>query len=111
MKYNDRYLYIYSSGRVAKINKQNGEIIWQTKLKDMCIGGATVANMQIDGDKIFVGANGILVCINENNGEVVWTNSLTGWGYGYVIFANQSQAEAANHQTTQASASSSSTTS
>lgn len=111
MKQKNGYLYIYSSGRVAKINKQNGEVIWQTKLKDVGISGATVANMQVDGEKIFIGSSGVLVCINESDGEVVWSNSLKGWGYGYVIFANQNQAEAIHHKVSQSPVGSSSTTS
>jgi outer membrane protein assembly factor BamB len=100
MKIDNRYLYIYSAGKVAKISKQNGEIIWQTKLRD--VGSATVANVKIEDEKIFIGANGKLICIKEKDGELIWSNSLTGWGYNYIIFANQDQTNATiNHQASQ----------
>lgn len=104
MNFNNGYLYIYSAGRIAKVNKQNGEVIWQTKLRDVGISSATVANMQLDGDKIFIGANGALVCVSEKDGEVIWSNTLSGWGYNYIIFANQEQTSTAiNHKIAQSS--------
>jgi outer membrane protein assembly factor BamB len=96
---NNKHLYIFSKGRVAKVKKIDGEIIWETKLKlGGLINSAAVANMQIDGNKIYIGLQGNLICLNEFDGSVVWTNQLKGWGYGFVIFANQDQtnAEATN---------------
>lgn len=91
---NKKFLYIFSHGRVAKINKKNGEIVWETKLSVTMVKSATVANMQIDGDKIYIGASGKLVCIKESDGSLVWVNDLKGWGYNYVVFANQDQTDA-----------------
>ena len=92
---NKGYLYIFSKGRIAKIKKQDGEIVWSTKLNISSIRSAAVANVQLDGNKLYIGASGILVCVNEADGSVVWSNPLKGWGYGYVIFANQDQTTAA----------------
>jgi outer membrane protein assembly factor BamB len=95
MKSKNSYLYIYAKGRVAKINKQNGEIAWETRLNGIGINKAAVGNLQLDGSNLYVGANGILVCLNEPDGSIVWTNPLKGWGYSYIIFANQNQTAAA----------------
>lgn len=92
---NKGYLYIFSSGRIAKIKKQDGEIVWATKLNVRSIKYASVANVQLDGDRIYIGANGALVCVKESDGSVIWSNPLKGWGFGYVVFANQQQTEAA----------------
>ena len=88
------YLYIFSGGKVAKINKKNGEIVWEIKLTVSMVKNAAVANMQVDGDKIYIGASGKLLCIKESDGSLLWENALKGWGYNYVIFANQSQTDA-----------------
>jgi outer membrane protein assembly factor BamB len=96
---NNKHLYIFSKGRVAKIKKIDGEIVWETKLKlGGFSNGAAVANMQTEGGKIYIGIQGNLVCLNEFDGSVVWINALKGWGYSYVIFANhdQTNAEAAS---------------
>lgn len=92
---NKGYLYIFSYGRIAKIKKQDGEIVWATKLTISGIRSATVANVQLDGDKIYIGGNGTLVCVKESDGSVVWSNPLTGWGFNYVVFANQNQTDTA----------------
>jgi outer membrane protein assembly factor BamB len=92
---NNKHLYIFSKGRVAKIKKIDGEIVWETKLKlGSFTNGAAIANMYIEKDKIYIGIQGNLVCLNEFDGSVVWVNALKGWGYGYVIFANQYQTNA-----------------
>lgn len=110
MKIDNRFLYIYSAGKAAKINKQNGDIIWQVKLREL--GSATVANVKIEGDKLYIGAKGKLICINEKDGEIIWANSLTGWGYNYIIFANHDQTTtlADDRETIQSDSSSHSTT-
>lgn len=96
---NNKHLYIFSKGRVAKIKKIDGEIVWETKLKlGGLINSAAVANIQVEGSKIYVGIQGNLICLNEFDGSIVWMNALKGWGYSYVIFANhdQTNAEAAS---------------
>jgi len=89
------YLYIFSSGRIAKIKKQDGEIVWSTKLDVRGIKSSSVANIQLDGDRVYIGASGVLACVKESDGSLIWSNPLKGWGFGYVIFANQPQTDAA----------------
>ncbi len=102
---NRGYLYIFSSGRIAKIKKQDGEIVWATKVDVSGIKHSSVANVQLDGDRIYIGASGVLACVKESDGSVIWTNTLKGWGLGYVIFANQLQTDAEAAAATAASAS------
>ncbi len=88
------FLYIFSAGRVAKVNSKNGEIVWTIKLKDH---GITMYNsfgdIRVDQDKIFIGLSGHLICLKESDGSLVWKNNLEGWGYNYISIAN----DAANH--------------
>jgi outer membrane protein assembly factor BamB len=91
---NRGYLYIFSSGRIAKIKKQDGEVVWATKLEVRGLKSSSVANVQLDGDRIYIGASGVLACVKESDGSLIWSNPLKGWGFGYVIFANQQQTDA-----------------
>jgi len=92
---NKGYLYIFSYGRIAKIKKQDGEIVWDTKLTVGSIKWASVANIQLDGDRLYIGGSGVLVCVKESDGSVIWSNPLKGWGFNYIAFANQNQSDAA----------------
>lgn len=83
------FLYIFSAGRVAKINGKSGEIVWETKLKDQ---GVKVYNgycdIRVSDDKIFIGISGYLVCLKESDGSLIWKNELKGWGYNFISIAN-----------------------
>ena len=92
---NKGYLYIFSYGRIAKIKKYDGEIIWETKLTVGSIKWASVASIQLDGDNLYIGGSGVLICVKESDGSVVWSNPLKGWGFNYISFANQNQTDAA----------------
>jgi outer membrane protein assembly factor BamB len=83
-----KYLYIFSNGRIAKINKSNGEIVWEVKLKDYGLNHVTIGNLKVEEDKIYFGGYGKLICLKEKDGSLIWKNDLKGWGYSYVIFAN-----------------------
>jgi outer membrane protein assembly factor BamB len=82
-------IYIFSNGRVAKLNKQNGEIVWEIKLKDL---GITYSNafgdIRHEGEYLFVGISGHIICLTEKEGSLVWKNDLKGWGYDYISIAN-----------------------
>jgi outer membrane protein assembly factor BamB len=89
MKKNDN-MYIFSNGRVAAINKKDGSIVWEIKLKEYIKAGMsyTVAQISVEGDKIYVGVSGIIVCLAVKDGSLIWKNELKGWGYSYVSIAN-----------------------
>jgi outer membrane protein assembly factor BamB len=85
------YLFIFSNGKVAAINKADGQIVWEVKLKDYLSSSATVlmyGQISVEGDKIFVGSSGILLCLSTKDGAFIWKNELKGWGYQFVSIAN-----------------------
>lgn len=85
-------IFIYSNGRVAAINKANGDIIWEVKLKDHIKSSFAhaVGSIQCEGDKLYIGVSGIMVCLKAKDGSLVWKNELKGWGYNFVSMANVS---------------------
>ncbi len=83
-------LFILSNGRVAAINKKDGTIIWEIKLRQYLSGANTFSFGQItvEGEKLFVGTSGILLCLSTKDGALIWKNELKGWGYSFVSMAN-----------------------
>ncbi len=85
-------LYILSYGKVAAINKKDGSIIWEKKLKEyissMSVYG--VGQLQLEADKLYIGISGQLLCLRAKDGSLIWKNELKGWGYNFISFANQS---------------------
>jgi outer membrane protein assembly factor BamB len=89
MKQNN--LFILSNGKVAAINKKDGSIVWEIKLKQYVKNSATmgaVGQISLEGDKLFIGVSGILVCLYAKDGSLAWTNELKGWGYSFVSMTN-----------------------
>lgn len=84
--------YILTNGRVAAINKKDGAIVWEIKLKEYIKSAMLTAIGQIvsEGDKLYIGISGILLCISAKDGALVWKNELKGWGYNFVSMANTS---------------------
>jgi outer membrane protein assembly factor BamB len=82
-------LYIFSYGRVAKLNKQNGEIVWEIKLKDLGVTSYNAfGDIRHEGEYLFIGISGHIICLTEKDGSLVWKNDLKGWGYNYISIAN-----------------------
>lgn len=82
-------MYILSNGRVAAINKKDGQIIWEIKLKEYVKATSyAVGQINVEGDKIYVGVSGVLLCLRTKDGSLVWKNELKGWGYHFVGMAN-----------------------
>ena len=81
---------ILSNGRVAAIDKKDGQIKWEIKLKDYIGSTASyaVGQLNVEGDNIFIGVSGILVCLSSKDGSFKWKNELKGWGYGFISMAN-----------------------
>jgi outer membrane protein assembly factor BamB len=85
-----KVLYILSNGRVAAINKKDGSIVWEIKLKTYLKSSMMVAfgQINVEGDKLYIGISGIMLCLNAKDGSLVWMNELKGWGYQFVSIAN-----------------------
>jgi outer membrane protein assembly factor BamB len=83
-------LFILSNGRVAAINKKDGTIVWEIKLKEYLSSKMTLTYGQItvEGDKIFIGSSGMLLCLSTKDGALIWKNELKGWGYSFVSMSN-----------------------
>ena len=84
------HLYILSNGRVAAINKKDGEIIWEVKLKQYVNRTMSFyfGQISVEDNKLFIGSSGILLCLNTKDGSLIWKNELKGWGYQFVSMAN-----------------------
>jgi outer membrane protein assembly factor BamB len=94
MNKQQKHLYIFSNGRIAKINKSNGEIVWEVKLKAYGLSYVTLGNISVDDKYIYFGGYGQLLCLNEKDGSLVWKNELKGWGYSHITFGNSNNDEA-----------------
>jgi outer membrane protein assembly factor BamB len=83
-------LYIFSNGRVAAIDKKDGQVIWEVKLKESISSSLThaVGQIYVEDDNIYVGISGILLCLSTKDGSLKWKNELKGWGYSFVSMAN-----------------------
>lgn len=89
MKQNN-VLFILSNGRVAAINKKDGAILWEVKLKQYVTNSMahSVGQIMVEDNKIYIGCAGILVCLDTKDGSLLWKNELKGWGYNFVSMAN-----------------------
>ena len=99
------HLFILSNGRVAAINKKDGQIVWEVKLKEYLSNSLSysIGQISVEGNKIFIGCSGILLCLNTKDGSLAWKNELKGWGYQFVSLANATN-EAASAASLQAAA-------
>lgn len=99
-------LYILLYGRVAAINKKDGSIIWEKKLKEFfsSVSVYSIGQIQLEGDKLFIGISGQLLCLKAKDGSLIWKNNLKGWGYQFISFANHTVDAAANFTQQQAAA-------
>jgi outer membrane protein assembly factor BamB len=93
-------LYILSNGRLAAINKKDGSIIWEVKLKQYLNNKMplTYGQITVEDTKLYIGTTGILLCLNTKDGSLIWKNELKGWGYNFVSMAgvgNEAAAAAA----------------
>ncbi len=99
MKHNK--LYILSYGRIAAIDKKDGSITWEVKVKDI-VKGASYGNTGSifeENGKLYVGISGHIFCLNTKDGSLLWMNELKGWGYQFVAIAggnNDGQIGASN---------------
>lgn len=86
----DNSLYILSNGRVAAINKKDGEIVWEVKLRQYINSSVSVSigQLSVEDNKIYVGVSGILLCLSTKDGSLIWKNELKGWGFHFVSMAN-----------------------
>ncbi len=79
-------LIVGAKNSVSAFNRNNGELVWTTKLQGSGLGQAFV-NIHIDGPQVFAHASGELFCLELTTGRQLWTNPLKGFGYGIATLA------------------------
>lgn len=87
---NANSIYILSNGRVAAINKKDGSIIWEIKLREY-IGSGTmgsIGQIYTEEEKLYIGISGRVLCLSAKDGSLLWKNELKGWGYQFISIAN-----------------------
>ena len=87
MKHNK--LYILSYGRIAAIDKKDGSIFWEVKIKDIFKNASygSIGSIYEENGKLYVGIAGHIFCLNAKDGSLLWKNELKGWGYQHVSIA------------------------
>lgn len=65
------FIYAPTEYGVAKINRQNSNIIWNKEL-----AGLSRGNMVLDGDLLFASSDEFLYAIDKKSGEILWFKNL-----------------------------------
>jgi outer membrane protein assembly factor BamB len=75
--------------RVAALNGDTGEILWQWKAPKAGLGnmGHYVSLLVLDTRRLIVSVNGYTYCLDPATGTQLWFNELTGFGSGVATLA------------------------
>jgi outer membrane protein assembly factor BamB len=73
----DRLVFVGLNGRVSAVDRDSGEIVWETHEK-----WAGDVSLLLDGDRLIAALNGYLYCFDPRDGRVLWQNPLKGYGCG-----------------------------
>jgi hypothetical protein len=73
----DRLIFVGLNGRVSALDRDTGEIVWETREK---LAGDV--SLLLDGDRLLAALNGYLYCFDPRDGRVLWQNPLKGYGLG-----------------------------
>jgi outer membrane protein assembly factor BamB len=87
-------LFLALNGRVAALDRDSGEIIWEWVAKDpdkhRAVGG--YMTLLVDQGQLFVSANGYTYRLDPLTGAELWANPLRGWGLGPAALATSTAA-------------------
>jgi hypothetical protein len=92
----DRLVFVGLNGRVSALDRNTGEIVWETREK---LAGDV--SLLLDGDRLIAALNGYLYCFDPRDGRVLWHNPLKGYGLGVATLTSvrgQSSQQAAAQQ-------------
>jgi hypothetical protein len=78
----DRLIFVGLNGRVSALDRDTGEIVWETR------EGRGYVSLLLDGDRLIAALNGYLYCFDPYNGAVLWRNPLKGYGLGIAHLAS-----------------------
>ncbi len=71
-------VYLGIRGHVLGLNRNDGSILWETKLK-----GSDFVTLTWDGSEVFAITAGEAFCLSAADGTILWHNKLPGWGTGF----------------------------
>lgn len=71
------YVFVATTGHVAALDPQTGDIAWQQRIK----GSVTPLHLVADGASLFVGGSGRVFRLAPLTGDVLWSNELRGYGH------------------------------
>lgn len=82
-------LFVALNGRVAALDRDSGQIIWQWTAKHpdkhWPVGG--YMTLLVDQGQLFASANGYTYRLDPLTGAELWANPLRGWGLGPAALA------------------------
>ena len=79
----DDLLFIGFNRRVAALDKETGEIIWQWKASH----GTGFVTLLVEGERVYASVNGYTYCLDAATGKQLWYNELKGFGAGVACLA------------------------
>jgi outer membrane protein assembly factor BamB len=89
-----QFLFLALNGRVAALDRDSGEIVWQWTATDpdkrRAVGG--YMTLLVDQGQLFVSANGYTFRLDPLTGAELWANPLRGWGLGPAALATSTAA-------------------
>src|SRR5947199_8780603 len=89
-----KFLFVALNGRVAALDRDSGEIVWDWIAKDpdkhRAVGG--YMTLLVDQGQLFVSSNGFTYRLEAETGEQLWANPLRGWGVGPAALATSTAA-------------------
>ena len=80
----DQLIFVGFNSRVAAIDRDTGQLIWQWK----CPRGTGYTSLLFDGDRLIVSVMGYTYCLVPLTGQVLWFNELPGMGMGVASLAS-----------------------
>lgn len=89
---NSNIIYVGVKAHVAAIDRDTGEIRWQTKLKGGLSSGERFVSLLVQDGRVYAHTYGELFCLDQETGEILWTNSLDGLGYDIASLAVEGRA-------------------
>ena len=78
-------LYVGFNSRVAALDRQTGQIVWQWKAPK---GRSPHVAVLLDGDRLMVSVHGYTYCLDTATGEQLWSNPFAGFGLGLPSLAS-----------------------
>jgi hypothetical protein len=89
----DQLIFVGFHSRVAAMNRDTGELVWQWRSPK----GSGYTTLLLDGDRLIVSVMGYTYCLDPLSGQQWWANDLPGMGTGVPSLASVRGAAANPH--------------